>query len=104
MGVLGEFQKGCTGVSWLFRLFGIKLSAEECCEEHDILYDQGGTIEWKMQVDASLAKCVFKKSGSGLRGALRATVAWTVVTFVPYSYMVWNKPPKGGNNNGIKTC
>ena len=104
MGLLDEFQKGCTGVSWLFKLFGIKLSAEECCEEHDILYDQGGTIGWKIQVDAMLARCVFEKSGSSLRGALRAAISWTIITFVPYSYIVWNKPPRGGNNNGIETC
>ena len=89
MNALERFQYGCTGVSWLF---SDPLPEHVCCEEHDVAYNQGGSLKWKMQMDAKLAECIFRRNGSGIVGALKAAGAWLAVTVNPYPYIVWRRP------------
>ena len=87
--LLEKFQYGCTGVSWLIKK---KLPGHACCEEHDVAYNQGGSIAWKFEVDKKLAKCIFEKNGSGFIGAVKSGFAWFMVTVNPYPYVVWKRP------------
>jgi hypothetical protein len=87
--LIERFQYGCTGISWLFEE---KLPGHECCEEHDVAYNQGGTLRWKATMDAKLARCIFSKNGKGIVGALKSAGAWLAVTFLPYPYIVWRRP------------
>ena len=91
MSALARFQYGCTGISWLFK---DPLPGHPCCEEHDVAYNQGGTLRWKMQMDAKLAKCIFQKNGSGIVGVLKSVGAWLAVTVNPYPYIVWRMPER----------
>lgn len=92
---LQKFQYGCTGISWLFKKM---LPGHTCCEEHDVAYDQGGTISWKFQVDAKLVRCIYVKNMEKLGklgyvvAPVKAGFAWLVVTLFPYAYVVWSRP------------
>ena len=89
MSALSRFQYGCTGISWMFKN---PLPGHPCCEEHDVAYDQGGSLKWKLQMDAKLARCIYSKNGSGAVGWLKGVGAWLMVTVNPYSYIVWKRP------------
>lgn len=89
LSLLKRFQYGCTGISWFFKN---PLPEHFCCEEHDLAYDQGGSLLFKLQMDKKLVDCIFKKNGSGLIGFIKAIGAWLVVTVNPYAYIVWERP------------
>lgn len=89
MSLLTKFQYGCTGISWMFKN---PLPGHACCEEHDVAYDQGGSLGWKWRMDMKLAKCISEKNGSGIVGRLKAAGAWLMVTANPYAYIVWHRP------------
>lgn len=82
MSVLERFQYQCTGISWLIPT----PKTGPCCDEHDVGYEQGGSLKWKMQLDGKLYRCI-KRKGHPVFAAL----AWLGVTFSPYAYVVWAK-------------
>lgn len=84
------FQYGCTGISWIAKLFGKELPGHRCCEEHDLAYEQGGSILWKLACDWRLSTCIYRMNGKTLFGFLKASAAFAAVTVFPYSYVVWN--------------
>lgn len=90
--IVAKLQDGCTVISFIAALFGRRLSGHACCDEHDLAYEQGGTWSWKWTMDARLARCIAAKNGGGAWGWTKAVVAWSFVTFVPYSYVVWTRP------------
>jgi len=92
MSIIAKFQDGCTGISWIVSWFGKKLPGHECCDEHDVAYEQGGSLAFKAQMDAKLAKCIAAKNGGGIWGWTKASLAWVAVTVIPYSYVVWARP------------
>jgi hypothetical protein len=96
MGLIDKFQEGCTGISWIVALWGKKLPGHECCDEHDLAYEQGGSISWKLKMDLKLARCIHAKNGGGIVGKLKAAGAWLAVTINPYPYIVWNRPDPEG--------
>ena len=55
---MSTLTKGCTLISWLAGLLKIALLEEGCCNEHDLFYDQGGSLRTKIFADWLLAKCV----------------------------------------------
>ena len=94
MSILSEFQSGCTGLSWVWHLFGSKLPAEDCCDEHDVAYDEGGTLRDKTLRDLTLAECIHKSHEDKAVGAIAGIGAWLAVTLFPYSYYVWFRKPR----------
>lgn len=81
--------RGCTLISWLAALLKIILPEEGCCDEHDLFYEQGGSIRIKFFADWLLAKCVYRINGGGWLGASKAALGWVVVTFNPYAWVAW---------------
>ena len=55
---------GCTGIPW-------RTSFEECCDQHDIAYIEGGS---KIEADWVLRQCI--------RASGRPVAAWVVWGFV----------------------
>ena len=92
MSLLDKFQYGCTGISWLMSWFGRRLPGHECCDEHDVAYSQGGSLAWKVQMDAKMLRCIAAKNNNSAWGWTKATAAWLAVTVIPYSYVVWYWP------------
>ena len=89
MNFVNTFQQGCTGVSWVVKKFGGELPGEYCCDEHDVAYDEGGSLKEKIKRDAKLASCIFSSHRSLIVSSLAASGAWLAVTFFPYSYYIW---------------
>ena len=87
MALLDEFRQGCTGVSWIYHLRGKKAPGEICCDEHDLAYEQGGSLAFKRKMDRKLYRCL-RAHGY----PVWAGVAWAVVALSPYSYFAWWKP------------
>ena len=85
-----EFTKGCTILSFVFSKLGLPVIGEYCCDEHDVAYDQGGALMWKLEVDLKFFDCVEKAGGFGI-----ALFRWVMITFSPYSYYVWFKAERG---------
>ena len=85
-----ELTKGCTILSFVFHKLGLPVVGEFCCDEHDVAYDQGGSLLWKLEMDAKLFRCVRKVGGS-----LPALFRWLMITISPYSYYVWFRPERG---------
>lgn len=86
---MSALTKGCTLISWLASLLGIVLREEGCCGEHDLFYEQGGSVWTKFFADWLLATCVFRINGGGWLGAGKAALGWVVVTFNPYAWVTW---------------
>jgi hypothetical protein len=82
--------KGCTVLSFVLRSLGFPVPGEYCCDEHDVGYDQGGSLWWKIQLDAKFYDCV--KDGVN---PVAAGLGWVAVTFNPYSYWVWFRAERG---------
>ena len=89
MNFVNTFQQGCTGVSWVVKKLGGELPGEYCCDEHDVAYDEGGSLKEKIKRDAKLASCIFSSHRSLIVSSLAASGAWLAVTFFPYSYYIW---------------
>lgn len=85
-----DFTKGCTGLSWLLGKFNLRAPGEFCCDEHDVAYDQGGTLRWKLQMDRKIFTCVRDAENWLVAGAY-----WLAITFNPYSYWVWFRAERG---------
>lgn len=85
-----ELTKGCTILSFVFHKLGLPVVGEFCCDEHDVAYDQGGSLLWKLAVDRKFFLCV-KQSG----GVLPAGFRWVMITISPYSYYVWFRAERG---------
>ena len=85
-----KFSKGCTGLSWLLRKFNLKAPGEYCCEEHDVAYDQGGSLLWKIKMDCKIFTCV-----RDAENFIIATAYWLVISISPYSYWAWFRPQRG---------
>ena len=85
---MNPLTKGCTLITWLASLLGIKLPEEGCCHEHDLFYVQGGTLRTKIFADWLLAKCVVRIN-PGLPGLAKAGLGLLVLSVNPYSYWVF---------------
>ena len=85
-----ELTKGCTILSYVFNKLGIPVVGEYCCDEHDVGYDQGGTLLWKLKLDAKFYTCVAAAGGHVI-----AAFRWLMITFNPYSYYVWFRAERG---------
>lgn len=85
---MSTLTKGCTLISWIAGLLKIVLPEEGCCNEHDLFYEQGGTLRTKIFADWLLAKCVVAING-GWRGWAKAGVGLLVLSLNPYSYFVF---------------
>lgn len=81
-----DITTGCTGLSYILDRLGLKTPGEYCCDEHDVAYEQGGTLLWKFEVDLHFFRCV--KAGVNLPAAV---VGWLVVTLNPYAYLAWRR-------------
>jgi hypothetical protein len=57
-----EKSDGCSGLqSWLWKRFTRKGPPwEYCCDEHDVAYIEGGTLEWRKFHDLKLKECMEK--------------------------------------------
>jgi len=88
---MSKLTRGCTLISWLAGLFSLTLQEEGCCGEHDLFYEQGGSIRVKFFADWKLAGCVYLVNGGGLAGFWKAAMGWIVVTFNPYAWVVWSR-------------
>lgn len=86
---MNPLTQGCTLISWLASLLGIDLPEEGCCNEHDLFYEQGGSIRTKFFADWLLAVCVFRINGGGAAGLGKASLGWIVVTVNPYAWITW---------------
>ena len=84
-----SFTEGCTVISWLASKFNKILREHGCCLEHDLFYEQGGSIFLKIWVDILLSKCVVKINDNYTVGLLKATVGFIVLSVNPYTYIVW---------------
>ena len=84
-----DFTKGCTGVSWVARLIGVELPEEGCCDEHDLFYEQGGSLRTKLFADWLLTKCVYRKNGQTVWATAKAALGFTVVSCNPYAIITW---------------
>lgn len=80
---LEEFQRQCTGVTWIIPT----PVTGPCCDEHDVAYEQGGSLAWKWQMDRKLYRCIKSKGHPVL-----AVLSWLAVTLSPYAYVVWARP------------
>lgn len=86
---MSALTKGCTLLSWLASKFGIILREEGCCGEHDLFYEQGGSIMVKFFADWKFSVCVYLVNGGGMAGFAKAALGWAVVSFNPYAWVTW---------------
>lgn len=84
--------KGCTLISWLASLARIVLPEEGCCQEHDLFYEQGGTLRTKIFADWLLAACVARVN-PGLPGLFKSGLGLVVLSVNPYSYWTFFRSP-----------
>lgn len=91
---MSGLTEGCTLISWLASLFGLRLREHGCCQEHDLFYEQGGSWKTKVWVDFLLSKCVFLKNTRDGVGALpalgKAVLGFLIVSLNPYAHIVWH--------------
>ena len=99
MSFIDTFQEGCTGISLIIHAFGGELPEEKCCNKHDLDYDAGGDLAKKISVDARLARCIYNSHDSLVMAAMCSLGAWSLISFLPYSYYVWFRSPRLTNDN-----
>lgn len=83
---MSELTAGCTGLSFILSRLGFDTPGEYCCDEHDVAYEQGGSLAWKVEVDARFFRCVQAGVGTGA-----AVAGWLAVTLNPYAYWAWGR-------------
>ena len=67
---------GCTGIPW-------RTSFEECCDQHDIAYSEGGS---KLDADWVLRRCIRAQGRP-----VMAWVVWLAVSTVGWLYWIWQR-------------
>ena len=85
---VNKLTQGCTVLSYIAGLFGYTLKEEDCCDEHDLAYEQGGSLYGKVQADYRLAKCVIKRNG-WLIGSVKSLLGLVALTILPYPYRAY---------------
>lgn len=86
-----DIRKGCTVISYVAKKAGVTLPEEACCDEHDVAYNQGGSLLFKAKQDWKFVRCVAAKNGKVV-GWFKAGLGLLALTFTPYPYIAWNAP------------
>lgn len=87
---VNKLTQGCTVLSYVAGLFNYKLKEEDCCDEHDLIYEQGGSLVDKIKGDYKLARCVIKRNGWFV-GGVKSLLGLVALTVLPYPYRAFNR-------------
>ena len=87
---VNKLTQGCTVLSYVAGLFNYKLKEEDCCDEHDLAYEQGGSLADKIYSDYKLARCVIKRNGLFI-GGVKSLLGLVALTILPYPYRAFNR-------------
>lgn len=87
---VNKLTQGCTVLSYVAGLFNYKLKEEDCCDEHDLIYEQGGSLADKIKGDYKLARCVIKRNGWFI-GSVKSLLGLVALTILPYPYRAFSR-------------
>lgn len=82
---VNKLTDGCTVLSYIANKFGYRLKEEDCCVEHDEVYEKGGSLYDKVVADYKLAKCVYNRN-TPLLGLAKASLGFIALSVLPYPY------------------